>query len=321
MGPRLVLVALAVAVVSAAGVARADAPKPWAAGVSAADQKAALALYQQGNGYFAQDDYAHALDEYEQALTRWKHPAIYYNAAVCAINLDRPVEAYQDLQQALKYGAEPIGDEHFKQGKTYQMLLADKIADVEVRVGVPNASVHLDGAPLEVGKPLTVRVGTHHIVATRDGYQPAEVERNVAPGKVNVIEIVLQPLPRATTHRLVRRWPKQVPWEVVAGGAVVALVGAPMWAWSSNRFAAYDRTITSCAGGGTYCADPGALHAAADERHRGTIDRDVGAAAFIAGGAVIAAGLGLVLLDQPHLEHVQPAIAPGRIGLVISARW
>lgn len=319
MGPRLVLVALVVAIASAAGVARAESPKPWAVGVSAADQKAALALYQQGNGYFAQDDYAHALDQYEQALGRWKHPAIYYNAAVCAINLDRPVEAYQDLEEALKYGAAPIGDEHYKQGKTYQILLADKVADIEVHVAVPGTSVHFDGAPLEVGKPLTVRVGPHHIVATRDGYQPTEEQRTVAPGKVNVIEIVLQPLP--APHRLVRRWPKRMPWEVVAGGAVIALVGVPMWAWSSNRFAAYDRTITSCAGGGTYCVDPVALHTAADERHRGGIDRDIGAAAFVAGGAVIAAGLGLALLNQPHLEHLQPAIAPGRIGLVISARW
>lgn len=316
LGPAIAAFAL----VCAAQVSRAD-EKPWAVGVSADDQKAALALYQQGNSYFAQDDYAHALDEYEQALLRWKHPAIYYNAAVCAINVDRPVEAYKDLQEALKYGPEPIGAEHYSQGKTDLKLLADKVADVEVRVKIPGASVLFDGQPLELGKPMTVRVGTHQIVTTKEGYKPDEQQRDVAPGRVNVIEIVLQPLPKGPQRRLVRRWSKKLPWKIVAGGAAIALVGVPMWALAGNSFGAYDDKISACAGGGTYCSDPAQLQAAAHLHRTALVERDLGSVAFIAGGAAIAAGLGLALLNQPHLEAIQPVVAPGRVGMVISGHW
>jgi tetratricopeptide (TPR) repeat protein len=71
--------------------------KPWEAGVPAAKQDAALALYKEGNAFFAQDQFKEALEKYVQALQIWDHPAIRYNAAVCNINLDRPLDAYEDL--------------------------------------------------------------------------------------------------------------------------------------------------------------------------------------------------------------------------------
>ena len=60
--------------------------KPWAAGVSDADQSAALALYKEGNAFFAQSQFKEALEKFVQALKIWDHPAIRYNAAVCLIS-------------------------------------------------------------------------------------------------------------------------------------------------------------------------------------------------------------------------------------------
>jgi tetratricopeptide (TPR) repeat protein len=83
-----VLAAL-IAIACGAGVAHAE-DKPWAAGVSAEAQSAALELYRQGNEMFEQARYLEALAKYEVALRSWDHPSIRYNAAVCLINLGRP---------------------------------------------------------------------------------------------------------------------------------------------------------------------------------------------------------------------------------------
>src|ERR1041384_5557334 len=72
---------------------KADAPRPWAAGVSESEQAVALKLYVAGNLEFAESRFAQALAKYKEAIQHWEHPAIRYNMAVCLINLDQPLEA------------------------------------------------------------------------------------------------------------------------------------------------------------------------------------------------------------------------------------
>ena len=38
----------------------------------------------------------------------WDHPGIHYNLALALLNMDQPVEVYQNLENAIKYGAEPL---------------------------------------------------------------------------------------------------------------------------------------------------------------------------------------------------------------------
>src|SRR5262245_46605341 len=109
----LVLAALGVLVLGAATAHAED--KPWAEGVSAENQKAALALYKEGNKFFEESQYKDALAKYEQALAAWDHPAIRYNAAICRINLDQPVEAYDDIVAALRFGEPPLGRDMFRE--------------------------------------------------------------------------------------------------------------------------------------------------------------------------------------------------------------
>ena len=52
-----------IALIFGSRVATAD-DKPWAVGVSKADQDAALALYKEGNEFFAQDKFKDALEKY-----------------------------------------------------------------------------------------------------------------------------------------------------------------------------------------------------------------------------------------------------------------
>ena len=103
MGLRVV-----VAIVLAFGVAHADPDPPWAVGVSQSQQNAAIAKFQEGNELFVKDEWRAALDLYLEALKSWDHPNIRFNAAVCLMKLDRMVEAYENLQAAMRHGAAPL---------------------------------------------------------------------------------------------------------------------------------------------------------------------------------------------------------------------
>ena len=126
------------------GLAHAD-DQPWAAGVSAADQKTAFALYAEGNGFFEHDRYKEALEKYDQAIKVWDHPAIRYNAAVCLINLDRWLEAYDYLTAALRYGEAPLGHDIYRQAEMQMTSVSKEVADLQVKCDEPGATVRLDG--------------------------------------------------------------------------------------------------------------------------------------------------------------------------------
>src|SRR6185312_506210 len=98
--------AVAMAIAVAPSVARAD-DQPWAVGVSDAQKAQAQKILEEGNQLFLKKDYAQALDKYKAAVAVWDHPAIRFNIVRCLIQLDRPVDASDNLALALKYGAAP----------------------------------------------------------------------------------------------------------------------------------------------------------------------------------------------------------------------
>ena len=96
--------------------APAPAPPPaidteWSSGVPQDVQDAANKLYEEGNVLFAQQAHAPALDKYKQAIALWDHPLIRYNVALTEIRLDRVVDAADDLDKALRFGAKPFKPE------------------------------------------------------------------------------------------------------------------------------------------------------------------------------------------------------------------
>jgi tetratricopeptide (TPR) repeat protein len=124
---------LAVAIVLLARTVHAD-DRPWAAGVSAEAQQQALAAYNEANQLFEDGAYSKALEKYQAALAIWDHPKIHYNTAVCLMNLDRTVEAYEQLEAALKYGPAPFDPAMFKQAQLYEKLLSGKVAELELEL-------------------------------------------------------------------------------------------------------------------------------------------------------------------------------------------
>jgi hypothetical protein len=298
-------------------IARAD-NEPWKAGVPADKQEAALALYKEGNEYFNKQQFKEALEKYAQALAIWDHPAIRYNAAVCLINLDKPVEAYEDLEAALRYGDLPLGDDIYKAGLNYQKLLAGRIAEVDVRTKIPDTKVTLDGQPVLDSSGTTARhvlSGDHQIVAEKPGYQTETKPIRVNGGDRVTIVIDLHPLEHQ--RELHRRFPKWVPWTVLGAGGVIALAGVPLLLGANSAFDRYDNGVsTSCKAG---CPPAPLPSAYANDLSHGKLLRSLGYSAFGVGGALIASTFALMAINQPRL--IAPMVGGDSVGLVLAGSW
>ena len=175
---------------------RAD-DAPWAAGVTEDEQQIALTIYREGNAEFEEFRYAQALAKYRTALTHWDHPAIRFNRVVCLINLDQPLEAFDNVERALAYGEAPLKAEMFSQGQTYRKLLLAQLATLAVECTEPGAQVTLDGQPLFTAPGSITKLvtpGRHQIVASKPGFLTATVPLALDPGKLTAQSVRLTAL-------------------------------------------------------------------------------------------------------------------------------
>ena len=327
MGRAVTLAVAALAIACAARVAAAAPAKPWAEGVPAGEQQQALALYEKGNGYFAQDQFAEALAQYRDALRHWDHPAIRYNAAVCEIDLGRDVDAYDDLTAAIRFGADPIGADHFAQAKTYLRLLDGKLGELVVTSDQAGAEIRLDGQRLLTGPGTVTRrvtVGEHQLVGEKPHFQTETRTVHVEPAKQTAIAIALAPV--VAPRRLVRRWATWKPWAVVAGGAVVAALSIPLWHAARTHDDSYDGFVAACAARHApdlHCPDSEIPGSVSDLKSRADLEGKAEIAAFVAGGALVAAGVAMLVWNQPHLEGaaIAPALGPDHVGVTLVGRW
>src|SRR4029079_12364853 len=92
-----------------------DAVPPWEKGVSEDAKKQARDLTREGNQMVKEYQWAEAADKYRAALQLWgENPAINYNLAMALLNLDSPLELYQALTKAVKYGAPGLANSDAK---------------------------------------------------------------------------------------------------------------------------------------------------------------------------------------------------------------
>ena len=286
--------------------ARADEVKPWAAGVSEAEQTAALAIYREGNSEFEESRYPQALGKYRLALTHWDHPAIRFNMAVALINLDQPLEAYEHLEKAMTFGAAPLGAEGYAQAVTYKKLLDGQLARIRVHCRIDGADVTLDGKPLLhcTGEATRLLVpGEHHLVATKPGFQPETAALVLVPGKEHVHEVTLA----AVGTKLVRRWGANRPWIVVGIGAGAALIGTVFELQSRSDYKSYDELVLSeCPLG---CPPDRAVSTSL--RTKGHVENIAGVSLLVTGGVVAIAGLVGVYLNAPRpIGERTPVVTP-----------
>jgi hypothetical protein len=287
--------------------------RPWARGVSDAEQKAALDLFKEGNQALKEPNFPRAVAKYREALQHWDHPAIHYNMALALLNLDQPVETYEHFTASLKYGHAPLDSDKFDQATRYKSLLEKQLAGVDIRCNMEGATVKLDGKVLYVAPGrytgLTT-AGPHSIVATKEGYITNELSLPLPAGETKVFELNLMTTDDLTEYK--RLWPQYVPYTVLAAGAVVALAGLGMHLGASSMYQGFDRNVSQCAQDAPFQGGCRLTPELASQRQTADILQGLAIGAYIAGGAVVAVGTLLLYLNRLQPYRITVGLTQGQ---------
>ena len=304
--------------------------------VTAADEQAALVSFRQGNDQLNNGLFPQAAEKYRDALSHWDHPAIHYNLALALINLDQPIEVYDELNKAVAYGADPLEKDKFDHAKEYLKLVAGQLADIEVSCDKIGAKVAVDGKEVFIapGKyNAKVRVGKHTFFADKQGYNARITAPFIGPGEKFRIELKLYTAEELTRYH--RKWERTwVPYSVMGAGAVLGIVGGILELSASSSFKDFDNKVAACnqnAGHNAGCAtdSPGVQNL----RDSGNTKRTAGFVMYgIAGGAVaVGAVLAWVNRREPYQIRaedlaeervsVTPIVAPGMAGALVQGHF
>lgn len=327
MGTRIATLAVAVAMCAAAAPAHAD-ETPWSRGVSAEQKETAQRLLAEGNDLFVVNQYKEALAKYQEAIASWDHPAIRFNVVRTLIALERPLEAYENLEKALAYGKEPLEEQVYAEALNYQRLLAGQIAELEVTCKQEGVKVSVDGEPyLDCPGSRTERIvpGAHAVVATKEGFMTSTRDVILLPGDREPIDISLATIEESTVTR--QRWATWKPWAVAGGGAVLAGLGVLVNLDAGTTMDQFEREVA------TRCADRGCSEAElegslGDLESRAILENRVAIGMMIAGGAVVVSGVTLVIMNRPRTyapessgPRVVPTVSGDGAGVSLIARW
>jgi hypothetical protein len=312
--------ALILALLLVAGAALADPPvDDWSKGVSDDAQKQANLLLKEGNQLFAQQAHAPALAKYRAAIALWDHPMIRFNMAVTLIRLDRILEAADNLDRALRYGAAPFPPELYQQALDYQALIRGRLGTVEASCTQPGAHVLLDGKPWFdcPGKQAQrVMAGEHALVAEADGFITTSRRLVIAGGGAKSEPLRLVPIDAAV--KLEYPYPRWIPWTTAGGGAAVALGGLGVWLWGRSQMDKFQSDFAQACPTGCDLSSQPALASDRDSAH---FKGEIGATLMITGVVSAAAGIVGAYLDKPKRVLPDVEVAPTSGGGVARASW
>lgn len=312
--------------------------RPWAEGVREEDQLAARALFQEGNRLLRESLFAQAINKYEAALARWDHPAIHYNHALALSTLDQPFKTRDELIEATKHGAGPLGEDQFLQAKRYQVLVEKQLAYIKIECGSPGAVVTLNGKALFTAPGRYegfVLPGEQLVSATKEAYISDERVMTLIPGRPATVRLGVYT--EAELTRYERKWPEYGPWIVTGAGAVVTGVGAWFFLKARDEQTEFDNQVASmCSsssptGFGTGSDGDGLgiegcsasspdYTSLVEQRDQAKLDNVIGISMLSAGGAALITGAVLLYVNRAQPYRLEPKeLEPSKPGLQFSA--
>jgi hypothetical protein len=314
-----------------------EATEKWKEGVPLSEQEAALVLFREGNVALNDGLFVPSVTKYRAALKHWNHPAIHYNLALALLNLDQPIEVFEQLNQAIIYGAAPLATDKYEHAKEYLLLVEKQLADIEVSCDKIGAKVSVDGKEVFIapGKfAQKVKVGKHTFYADKQGYNARVTAPYIGPGDKFRIELKLYTAEELTRYR--RKWDRTwVPYAVIGAGVVAGIVGGALELSATSSFKDFDAKVATCnannptANGGCSATEPGLQSL----RDSGNTKRTAGFVMYGVAGGAIAAGAVLawvnrresyqIQAEQLSDEHVAvvPVVAPGLAGAMVQGKF
>ncbi|MGE0397520.1 MAG: tetratricopeptide repeat protein [Kofleriaceae bacterium] len=313
------LTAALVAVLSAPALA---APPPWADGVPEATQDQANAIYEEGNTLFAQQAHAPALEKYRAAIALWDHPRIRFNLAVTLIRLDRPLEAADELEKALRYGDAPFDKGLYQQALDYQALLKGRVGYVEATCSKAGAKATLDGKPwfdCPGTQKIRVMAGEHIVEGKLEGWVPATSGRVVVNGGSEAkVDIQMKSIESAVVIKY--RYPRWLPFTITGTGLAVGIGGLFVYLSGRSQMNTFEDEFASACPRGcrSDLSDNTLLR---DLRDGAELKGKIGIGLMIGGGAVTIAGAVMVIMNRGSKELPKLEVSPTEGGMTASTTF
>lgn len=273
--------------------------RPWAIGVPEEAQRRAQELFAEGNGFLDNLGYATAAAKFRQAIESWAHPAIQYNLAIALIKLDQPIEAYQSIIQALRYGAAPLDSEQYEQALNYKQLLRKQLGEIELSCAQDGVKVKLDGKLVLTCSGTTrtlLLLGEHQLVATKQGLRTVTKSLLVTSSATMKVQLRLFTEQELTGTK--RYWKSWQPWALAAAGAGIAMAGGALHYWGARaNIDAFDAQLARDCPFGCHDNEPGSPSALL---RRGELQQQFAWGSYVVGGLAAATGIVGVVVNLPR---------------------
>ena len=323
-----------------APVATEQNEKPWNVGVEREVRRAARERFREGNRLFRVPLFAQAAEHYKAALQQWQHPAFYFNLAIAQLNLGQDLDARDNLEHALRYGADPLGNERYREALAQKRELESQLGRIRVQCTTRGAEVSLDGKMLFVGpgtREVWVTADGHQLTARRAGYLPETRQVQVASGQLQRVEFRLSTLGDVSDSS--RRWAVWKPWSAVAAGVVVAGAGAFFHSRAARNFDDYDdrflqlECVTEPISSAPGCTDGRISGDLRDTLNLANRQQAIAVGSYIAGSTAVAVGFALIYLNRPRLSgesasppgltnvQLSPLLSPGQVTVRATIRY
>ena len=305
-----------------------DENMPWNKGVPQATRAEAREAFLEGNRLFKIPLFSRAVEKYAEALDKWKHPAFYFNLAIAQINLGQWLEARENLELAMKYGADPLRADRFEEARKQLVEVQRHLARLRVSCPTPGAEVTLDAVPLFTGpgqREVWISAQPHEVTAKKPEYVTQARRVAAAPGAQESIELSLRKLVED------RPWATWKPWAVVGAGAAVAAASGVLHAFSARKFNDYDNKFLALPCASTDgCKDSEIRPSLTAELNRARLEQRIAVGGYIVGGSALAAGVLLLYLNRPRLLEqdstsspapgvvLVPTVSAGMLGVLVT---
>lgn len=274
----------------------------WAQSVSPDARERASDLVRCGNeAFYDKAAPGAAIRLYREALEHWDHPGIHLNLAIVYLYMDRKLEAFDSLEQALRHGAAPFEPREYQRALVYQRQLRQDIAEIDISGADKATVITVDGTRLRAGTTsVRVLAGEHQIVAAKPDHASAMRTVTVRGGDQMRVDLDLVPLPPPA--RMTRRWAQWKSWTVLGLGLSTGAAGVALhWRANANMQQYRDARRGACL---PFGCEPDEVPAhLIDLERRALTQERLAIAADIVGGLATVAGLAMLYANRPIVVH------------------
>jgi hypothetical protein len=309
---------------------------PAAAAPTAAEKAAAESLFQEAQSLMAAGNVTAACGKFESSYALDPGLGTKLYLADCYDRAGKSASAWALFKEAESIAQTTDQAEREKSAATRAQELEQRLSRLEIRVpreGMPpNLELTLNGSPIpsaSLGSALPVDPGTQTIVARADGYLPRTVTVDVPVGPVSTA-VDVPPLEREPSKPAPLSATADTPAQVASsegdfqrvlgfatGGLGLVSLGA------SGFFAYRASTLDNDSRAKCLTNDPNVCTSAgASQRDEARTNGNVATGTFIAGAALVGAGLVLVFTAPSGAKTSQVGVSttftPGGAGLLVS---